>query len=261
MSCIQVHDLRQRKTAHALSQEPALTAAVPEPSEQPREVASELSITMEETQMSKDEVESSELYTSAKEALGDKEAGILMERLPPIDWQSFATKADVEKAELNLREQAILEQTQLEKGLADAKVERADVRSDMDKGFTEAAAERIRSDMNNGFTEAAADRKRHPLRNEQRLHQSRSRTRLHRSRGRPQRHPLRNEQRLHQSRSRTRQRLHRSRGRPQRHPLRNEQRLHQSRSRSATRASPKQKPSARKASRRQQPTATRSAQK
>jgi len=88
--------------------------------------------------------------------LGDEDAAKLMDAIPPIDWDRFATKDDITAA-------TILTKTEMELGFADfrtevavqfaeVRTEFADVRTEMRTGFANIRAEAAHSMKVNTFT-------------------------------------------------------------------------------------------------------------
>ncbi len=77
--------------------------------------------------------------------LGDEDAAKLMDAIPPIDWDRFATKDDITaatiltKAEMELQFANFRAETALQ--FAEVRIEFADVRTEMRTGFANLRAE------------------------------------------------------------------------------------------------------------------------
>ena len=77
--------------------------------------------------------------------LGDEDAAKLMDAIPPIDWDRFATKDDITaatiltKAEMELQFANFRTETALQ--FAEVRIEFADVRTEMRTGFANLRAE------------------------------------------------------------------------------------------------------------------------
>ena len=106
--------------------------------------------------------------------LGDEDAAKLMDAIPPIDWDRFATKDDITaatiltKAEMELqfanfrtevalqfaevRTETALQFAQVRTEFADVRIEFADVRTEMRTGFANLRAEFAHSMRVNTFT-------------------------------------------------------------------------------------------------------------
>lgn len=106
--------------------------------------------------------------------LGDEDAAKLMDAIPPIDWNRFATKDDITaatiltKAEMELqfanfrtevalqfvevRTETALQFAQVRTEFADVRIEFADVRTEMRTGFANLRAEFAHSMRVNTFT-------------------------------------------------------------------------------------------------------------
>ena len=88
--------------------------------------------------------------------LGDEDAAKLMDAIPPIDWDRFATKDDIAAATILTKAEMELEfanfRTEVAVQFADVRTEMrtefADVRNEMRTEFTD-----VRTDMNNRFAE------------------------------------------------------------------------------------------------------------
>ena len=95
--------------------------------------------------------------------LGEEDAAKLMDSIPPIDWDRFATKDDIAaatiltKAEMelefaNLRSEVAVQfanfRTEVAVQFAEVRTEFADVRNEMRTEFAD-----VRTDMNNRFAE------------------------------------------------------------------------------------------------------------
>ena len=77
--------------------------------------------------------------------LGDEDAAKLMDAIPPIDWDRFATKDDIAAAIVLTKAEMELEFANFR---AEVAVQFADVRNEMRTEFTD-----VRTDMNNRFAE------------------------------------------------------------------------------------------------------------
>jgi hypothetical protein len=77
--------------------------------------------------------------------LGDEDAAKLMDAIPPIDWDRFATKDDIAAAIVLTKAEMELEFANFRTEVA---VQFADVRNEMRTEFTD-----VRTDMNNRFAE------------------------------------------------------------------------------------------------------------
>ena len=99
--------------------------------------------------------------------LGDEDAAKLMDAIPPLDWDRFATKDDITaatiltKAEMelqfaNFRTETALQfanfRTDVALQFADVRIEFADVRTEMRTGFANLRAEFAHSMRVNTFT-------------------------------------------------------------------------------------------------------------
>ena len=95
--------------------------------------------------------------------LGDEDAAKLMDAIPPIDWNRFATKDDITaaailtKAEMelefaNFRTETALQFAEVRTEFADVRTEFADVRTEMRTGFANLRAEFAHSMRVNTFT-------------------------------------------------------------------------------------------------------------
>ena len=99
--------------------------------------------------------------------LGDEDAAKLMDAIPPIDWERFATKDDITaatiltKAEIelqfaNFRTEVALQfaevRTETALQFAEVRIEFADVRTEMRTGFANLRAEFAHSMKVNTFT-------------------------------------------------------------------------------------------------------------
>ncbi len=77
--------------------------------------------------------------------LGDEDAAKLMDAIPPIDWDRFATKDDIAAATILTKAEMELEfanfRTEVAVQFADVRTEFADVRSEMRIGFANLRAE------------------------------------------------------------------------------------------------------------------------
>ena len=95
--------------------------------------------------------------------LGDEDAAKLMDAIPPIDWERFATKDDITaatiltKAEMelqfaNFRTEVALQFAGVRTEFAEVRIEFADVRTEMRTGFANLRAEFAHSMKVNTFT-------------------------------------------------------------------------------------------------------------
>ena len=95
--------------------------------------------------------------------LGDEDAAKLMDAIPPIDWDRFATKDDITaatiltKAEMelqfaNFRTEVALQFAGVRTEFAEVRIEFADVRTEMRTGFANLRAEFAHSMKVNTFT-------------------------------------------------------------------------------------------------------------
>ena len=88
--------------------------------------------------------------------LGDEDAAKLMDAIPPIDWDRFATKDDITaatiltKAEMELQFANFRTETALQ--FAEVRIEFADVSTEMRTGFANLRAEFAHSMKVNTFT-------------------------------------------------------------------------------------------------------------
>ena len=88
--------------------------------------------------------------------LGDEDAAKLMDAIPPIDWDRFATKDDIAAATILTKAEMELEFANFRTEVA---VQFADVRSEMRTEFADVRSEMrtefadVRTDMNNRFAE------------------------------------------------------------------------------------------------------------
>jgi hypothetical protein len=77
--------------------------------------------------------------------LGDEDAAKLMDAIPPIDWDRFATKDDIAAATILTKAEMELEFANLRSEVAvqfaEVRTEFADVRSEMRTGFADLRAE------------------------------------------------------------------------------------------------------------------------
>jgi hypothetical protein len=106
--------------------------------------------------------------------LGDEDAAKLMDAIPPIDWDRFATKDDITaatiltKAEMELQFANFRTETALQ--FAEVRIEFADVRTEMRTGFANLRAETalqfadirtefadVRTEMRTGFANLRAE--------------------------------------------------------------------------------------------------------
>jgi hypothetical protein len=88
--------------------------------------------------------------------LGDEDAAKLMDAIPPIDWDRFATKDDIATATILTKAEMELEFANLRSEVAvqfaEVRTEFADVRSEMRTGFADLRAEFAHSMRINTFT-------------------------------------------------------------------------------------------------------------
>ena len=88
--------------------------------------------------------------------LGDEDAAKLMDAIPPIDWDRFATKDDIAAATILTKAEMELEfanfRTEVAVQFAEVRTEFADVRSEMRTGFADLRAEFAHSMRINTFT-------------------------------------------------------------------------------------------------------------
>ena len=88
--------------------------------------------------------------------LGDEDAAKLMDAIPPIDWDRFATKDDITAATILPKAEMELEFANLRSEVAvqfaEVRTEFADVRSEMRTGFADLRAEFAHSMRINTFT-------------------------------------------------------------------------------------------------------------
>jgi hypothetical protein len=88
--------------------------------------------------------------------LGDEDAAKLMDAIPPIDWDRFATKDDIAAATILTKAEMELEFANLRSEVAvqfaEVRTEFADVRSEMRTGFADLRAEFAHSMRINTFT-------------------------------------------------------------------------------------------------------------
>ena len=95
--------------------------------------------------------------------LGDEDSAKLMDAIPPIDWDRFATKDDIAaatiltKAEMelefaNFRTEVAVQFAEVRSEFADVRSEFADVRTEMRTGFANLRAEFAHSMRVNTFT-------------------------------------------------------------------------------------------------------------
>ena len=88
--------------------------------------------------------------------LGEEDAAKLMDSIPPIDWDRFATKDDIAAATILTKAEMELEFANFRTEVA---VQFADVRSEMHTEFADVRTEMrtqfadVRTDMNNRFAE------------------------------------------------------------------------------------------------------------
>ena len=88
--------------------------------------------------------------------LGDEDAAKLMDAIPPIDWERFATKDDITAATILTKAEMELEfanfRTETALQFAEVRTEFADVRTEMRTGFANLRAETAHSMKVNTFT-------------------------------------------------------------------------------------------------------------
>ena len=88
--------------------------------------------------------------------LGDEDAAKLMDAIPPIDWDRFATKDDIAAATILTKAEMELEfanfRTEVAVQFAEVRSEFADVRTEMRTGFANLRAEFAHSMRVNTFT-------------------------------------------------------------------------------------------------------------
>ncbi len=88
--------------------------------------------------------------------LGDEDAAKLMDAIPPIDWDRFATRDDITAATILTKTQMELEfanfRTETALQFAEVRIEFADVRTEMRTGFANLRAEFAHSMKVNTFT-------------------------------------------------------------------------------------------------------------
>ena len=88
--------------------------------------------------------------------LGDEDAAKLMDAIPPIDWNRFATKDDITAATILTKTQMELQfanfRTEAALQFAEVRIEFADVRTEMRTGFANIRAEAAHSMKVNTFT-------------------------------------------------------------------------------------------------------------
>ena len=87
--------------------------------------------------------------------LGDEDAAKLMDAIPPIDWDRFATKDDIAAAAILTKAEMELEfanfRTEVAVQFAEVRTEFADVRTEMRTGFANLRAEFAHSMRMNTF--------------------------------------------------------------------------------------------------------------
>ena len=90
--------------------------------------------------------------------LGDEDAAKLMDAIPPIDWDRFATKDDIAAATILTKAEMELEfanfRTEVAVQFAEVRTEFADVRTDMNNRFAEVQLSFAKVDVK--FAEADA---------------------------------------------------------------------------------------------------------
>ena len=90
--------------------------------------------------------------------LGEEDAAKLMDSIPPIDWDRFATKDDIAAAAILTKAEMELEfanfRTEVAVQFADVRTEFADVRTDMNNRFAEVQLSFAKVDVK--FAEADA---------------------------------------------------------------------------------------------------------
>ena len=88
--------------------------------------------------------------------LGDEDAAKLMDAIPPIDWDRFATKDDITAATILTKAEMELQfanfRTEVALQFAEVRIEFADVRTEMRTGFANLRAEFAHSMRINTFT-------------------------------------------------------------------------------------------------------------
>ena len=88
--------------------------------------------------------------------LGEEDAAKLMDSIPPIDWDRFATKDDIAAATILTKAEMELEfanfRTEVAVQFAEVRTEFADVRTEMRTGFANLRAEFAHSMRMNTFT-------------------------------------------------------------------------------------------------------------
>ncbi len=88
--------------------------------------------------------------------LGDEDAAKLMDAIPPIDWNRFATKDDITAATILTKAETALQfanfRTETALQFAEVRTEVADVRTEMCTGFANLRAEFAHSMKVNTFT-------------------------------------------------------------------------------------------------------------
>ena len=88
--------------------------------------------------------------------LGDEDAAKLMDAIPPIDWNRFATKDDITAATILTKAEMELQfanfRTEVALQFAEVRIEFADVRTEMRTGFANLRAEFAHSMKVNTFT-------------------------------------------------------------------------------------------------------------
>ena len=95
--------------------------------------------------------------------LGDEDAAKLMDAIPPIDWDRFATKDDIAAATILTKAEMELEfanfRTEVAVQFAEVRTEFADVRSEMRTEFADVRSEMrtefadVRTEMRAGFAQ------------------------------------------------------------------------------------------------------------
>ena len=88
--------------------------------------------------------------------LGDEDSAKLMDAIPPIDWDRFATKDDISAATILTKAEMELEfanfRSEVAVQFAEVRTEFADVRSEMRTEFAN-----VRSEMRTGFANLRAE--------------------------------------------------------------------------------------------------------
>ena len=88
--------------------------------------------------------------------LGDEDSAKLMDAIPPIDWDRFATKDDIAAATILAKAEIELEfanfRSEVAVRFAEVRTEFADVRSEMRTEFAD-----VRSEMRTGFANLRAE--------------------------------------------------------------------------------------------------------